>query len=156
MIPAIAPPSKWALVPPATGIVTICAAKMKAAVKPTTGMLLSSSSDCARRSAYPTTAAATIHVTIAVTGPTRPSGTCMSAMLTICSSPGSGIAPLPSGLPTGAVGAQSPGDDVQITHLEGAGAGVEGLDQPGTDLRFGVGDPAANIAHQVRVQRRPG
>lgn len=65
---ASAAPSRWPLVPCATGKLSICTAKMNAAVTPTSGRRRSSRSLGARRTEHPTTASETTVVATATSG----------------------------------------------------------------------------------------
>ena len=74
---ASAAPRKWPLVPPATGKLSICAAKTNAPVTPSSGTTRSSSRAPARRRPTPTAPAATTAVAAATSGDRNPSGMCM-------------------------------------------------------------------------------
>src|SRR3954452_12420346 len=81
MIAASAAPRKWPLVPPATGKLSIWAAKMNAAVTPSSGTRRSSRSVLAFLSPTPTaTAAGTAHAS-ATSVVRNPSGMCMAFLL---------------------------------------------------------------------------
>ena len=80
-IAASAAPRKCPLVPPATGKLSICTAKMNAAVTPSSGTRRSSSSTLARLSPTPTAAAAGIAHATATSVDRNPSGMCMLAPL---------------------------------------------------------------------------
>ncbi len=74
---ASAPPIRCPLVPTPTGKLIICTAKMKAATRPASGTVRSSSSSRDLRSASRTAPVATAPVTTDVGAFRNPSGTCM-------------------------------------------------------------------------------
>ena len=77
---ARAAPRKWPLVPPATGKLSICAAKMNAAVTPSSGMRRSSSRPFVLRTATASTATVGTQHAAATPVLRNPSGMCMSAL----------------------------------------------------------------------------
>ena len=72
-----APPSRWPVVPEATGKFTIWAAKMNAAHTPASGTRRSPNSTSLARNALPNTIAATIAMAAATDGSRNPSGACI-------------------------------------------------------------------------------
>ena len=76
---ANAPPSRCPEVPPATGKLIICAAKMKAAMMPIRGTWRSPSERCVRAMAIPTRITVTIQHRIEMPRLRKPSGICMGA-----------------------------------------------------------------------------
>jgi hypothetical protein len=75
---ARAAPSRWPLVPAATGKLSICTAKIKVAVRPARGAVFSSSEDFAPRIEMATPAAATTAKAPEVGRSMNPSGICMA------------------------------------------------------------------------------